>query len=178
MKLKRWEFWFSCKDIGNPMKNPWQIHGKILNLQPTAFHEPIRTRVAILETRSGPGVETMDGKGGGWGRWQPVLGDWICKILGRFRMICVKNLSRTNFLFDHQWVSPEYRSLNSESVVRGCWTSQVFALHYSCLIFPTSKHVEEKLTTSYHHKPLQGKQFSIKHGRTFYWNHSRNSICS
>ena len=31
-------------------------------------------------------------------------------------MICVKNLSRTNFLFDHQWVSPECRSLNSESV--------------------------------------------------------------
>lgn len=109
----------------------------------------------------------MGREGRGVGKMATSVRRLNLQDLGRFRMICVKNLSRTNFLFDHQWVSPEYRSLNSESVVRGCWKSQVFALHYSCLIFPTSKHVEEKLTTSYHHKPLQGKQFSINMGELF-----------
>lgn len=93
------------KSMTNPWKNPSEKSQHTL-------HKPIRTRVAILETRSGPGGETMGREGRGVGKMATSV--WRLKLqdLGRFsRMICVKNLSRTNFLFDHQWVSPECRSV-------------------------------------------------------------------
>ena len=114
------------------MKNPWQISAKSMekSIWKISAHASWTNQDQSRHSWNtfGTGGETMGREGRGVGKMATSVWRLNLQDLGRFRMICVKHLSRTNFLFDHQWVSTWMSIV--EFWIRGCWKSKVFALHY------------------------------------------------